>query len=42
MKEVILFMSPLCPDCPPIVEKLENENINYRKVDITNSMRELK
>lgn len=42
MKEVVLFMSPLCPDCPPIVERLEKENISYRKVNITNSMGELK
>lgn len=42
MKKVVLFMSPLCPDCPPIVERLEKENISYRKVNITNSMGELK
>lgn len=42
MKEIVLFMSPLCPDCPPIVKRLEEENIAYRKVNITNSMAELK
>lgn len=42
MKEIVLFMSPLCPDCPPIVKKLDKEGITYRKVNITNSMGELK
>lgn len=42
MKEIVLFMSPLCPDCPPIIEKLDKEGIAYRKVNITNSMAELK
>lgn len=35
-------MSSLCPDCPPVVEKLDKAGIKYLKIDITNSMAELK
>lgn len=42
MKEVVLFMSNKCPFCPPVMEKLEANGIEYRKVDISNSMGELR
>lgn len=42
MKELVLFMSSHCPDCPPVVKRLDEENISYRKVDITSSMADLK
>lgn len=42
MKEIVLFSSDKCPHCPPVVEKLDKEDLDYRLVNITNSMAELK
>ena len=38
----ILFSSDKCPDCPPVIEKLNNENIEFENVNITESMENLK
>lgn len=37
-----LFVSGLCPDCPPAIEKLDEFGITYELVDITESMKNLK
>lgn len=37
-----VFISSKCPDCPPAIENINRENLNYELIDITNSMRELK
>lgn len=42
MKNVVLFMSNKCRECPPVIEKLDEMGIEYRKVDISNSMSELR
>jgi glutaredoxin-related protein len=42
MEKLILFSSNKCPECPPVIEKLENEGIKFRNVDISNSIPELK
>ncbi len=42
MKKIILFSSGKCPDCPPVIERLNKENIDYENVDITESMANLK
>ena len=42
MEKLILFTSNKCPECPPVIEKLENEGIEFRNVDISNSISELK
>lgn len=42
MKKVILFISGLCQGCPPIIEKMDSQGINYEKIDITGSMTNLK
>ncbi len=42
MDKLTIFTSSKCPECPPAIEKLENEGIDFRNVDITNSMAELK
>lgn len=42
MKEIILYASDKCPDCPPVIDRLDEKNITCRLVNITNSMAELK
>lgn len=42
MKKIKLFFSDKCPHCPPIISKLDELKIDYEKVNITNSMQELK
>lgn len=42
MSKLILFSSDKCPDCPPVIEKLNNENIEFENVNITESMENLK
>lgn len=42
MKEIKLYFSDKCPDCPPIIKNLDELNIEYEKINITNSMPELK
>lgn len=42
MKKLILFSSSKCPDCPPIIERLNEENIEFENIDITESMANLK
>lgn len=42
MKNVVLFMSSKCPECPPIIEKLKENGIEYRQVDISESMGDLR
>lgn len=37
-----LFMSSHCPDCPPVIEYLDDRGVEYEKVDITASMPNLK
>lgn len=42
MSKLILFSSDKCPDCPPIIEKLKKENIEFEDINITDSMANLK
>lgn len=37
-----VFISSHCPDCPEPLKKLKDENLNFKLIDITNSMAELK
>lgn len=37
-----LFVSSLCPDCPPAIEEIKNRDIKCEIVDITSSMASLK
>lgn len=39
---ITLFISSLCPDCPPAVEAFENSLLDYKIIDITESMANLK
>lgn len=42
MSKIILFSSSKCPDCPVVIKKLEEENIEFENIDITDSMFNLK
>lgn len=42
MKNIVLYASMLCPDCPPFIEKLNQLNVDYELVIITDSMMNLK
>ncbi len=42
MKHWVLYMSPLCPDCTPVMEELKNRKQEIEVVDITGSMAALK
>lgn len=42
MKRAILFVSSLCPDCPPAIEMAEKSGLKISILDITESMRNLK
>lgn len=37
-----LFVSSLCPDCPPAIKEINDKNLNVEIVDITESMANLK
>lgn len=39
---ITLFISHLCPDCPPALKFVKNEKLNVRIIDITSSMKALK
>lgn len=39
---ITLFVSSLCPDCPPAIKAFEQSKLNYELVDITASMKNLK
>ncbi|SUB74925.1 glutaredoxin domain-containing protein [Peptoniphilus indolicus] len=39
---ITLFISSLCPDCPPALEAFENSSLDYKIIDITESMANLK
>ncbi len=42
MKEILLFASDKCIETPPIVERLAEAGVEYKLVNITNSMDELR
>lgn len=42
MKRAILFVSSLCPDCPPAIKMAEKSGLKISILDITESMRNLK
>lgn len=42
MKKVIVYGSPMCPDCVKAKEVLDKEGIRYGYVDITAGMAHLK
>ncbi|MDO4710933.1 MAG: glutaredoxin domain-containing protein [Peptostreptococcaceae bacterium] len=42
MSKPILYGTPLCPDCPPMVEYLDSKGFGYEYVDITASIADLK
>lgn len=42
MEKHVLFYSMKCPDCPPFIEELDRQGIVYEKVEITDSMANLK
>ena len=37
-----LFISSLCPDCPPAIAEIKEKNLDCEIVDITQSMANLK
>lgn len=37
-----LYYTPLCPECPPFIAKLEKQGIAFEKVDITENIQNLK
>ena len=37
-----LFVSSLCPDCPPAIEEIKKKDIKCEIIDITSSMASLK
>lgn len=37
-----LFVSHFCPDCPPVVEILEDRGVKFRLRDISDSLLDLK
>ncbi len=41
-KMLTLFVSSLCPDCPPAIAKVKEKNLDCEIVDITESMANLK
>lgn len=41
-KNITLFGSQHCPDCPPVIDYLSKNYIVYDYIDITASMRNLK
>ena len=41
-KMLTLFVSSLCPDCPPAIAKVKEKNMDCEIVDITESMANLK
>lgn len=41
-KMLTLFVSSLCPDCPPAIAEVKEKNLNCEIVDITESMANLK
>ena len=41
-KMLTLFVSSLCPDCPPAIAEVKEKNLDYEIVDITSSMANLK
>ncbi|HHX69917.1 MAG: glutaredoxin domain-containing protein [Miniphocaeibacter sp.] len=42
MEKLIVFGSDKCPDCPPALEELDNKNIDYEFINITESIPNLK
>lgn len=42
MYDLTLFTSSKCPECPPVIKRLEDNGIKFRNVDISNSISELK
>lgn len=42
MEKWICYHSPLCPDCPPVTERLEAAGVDVEYVEITRSIAELK
>lgn len=42
MSQPVLFYSPLCPDTEPFLKVLEPLNLDYERVNITESMTNLK
>ena len=41
-KMLTLFVSSLCPDCPPAIAEVKEKNLNCEIIDITESMANLK
>ncbi|MBL7576358.1 Glutaredoxin-related protein [Peptoniphilus asaccharolyticus DSM 20463] len=39
---ITLFVSSLCPDCPPAIEAFNHAKIDFQIIDITESMANLK
>ncbi|MBF0779731.1 MULTISPECIES: glutaredoxin domain-containing protein [unclassified Granulicatella] len=42
MSKHTLFYTPKCPDCPPFIEELDKQGIEYEKVDILENPAHLK
>lgn len=42
MSKFTLFTNKNCPFCGPVVEKMKEEEIDFKLVEITNSIAELK
>ena len=42
MKKLVLFGSPHCPQCGPVKEFLEENNVEFSYIDMTGSMLNLK
>lgn len=42
MDSIVLYASMLCPDCPPFKNELDELKVDYRFVNITESIMNLK
>lgn len=42
MEKLLVFGSDKCPDCPPALKILDNKEIEYEFINITDSMMNLK
>lgn len=40
--KITLYANKHCPDCPPVIEKLKANNIDFRLVELTESMDNLR
>lgn len=42
MNKHIFYYTPLCPECPPFLEELKKQNIEFEAINITENISNLK